>query len=149
MSAPRHLGEIPGLRVFKRTIRPFHAALALSTGTLGLIQFADTTLLSLTTEGDIIGVAALLSSALLTWGWWRRSNRSAEVGLALAAGVWAHRAALVLTTGSSLVGGPVFSAMFSLAWVVGAIGAWAMERYERVWSVHAVDAEEVGREPGT
>ena len=53
--------ELPFL-VFRRVAKPFHLAIALATGTLAYVDlFQNSTSLSVTLWGDIVGVVALIS----------------------------------------------------------------------------------------
>jgi len=122
------LAEIPGVRFAGRPIRPFHLALALSCGFLSALEYVNSTPLSTTGFGDVLGVVAVLAAVLLTVGWWGRSDRAAEWGLLLAAGVWAQRAAAVLLTDTVTFGTVELTAGLSASWAVGAAGAYWLER---------------------
>lgn len=129
----RHLGEVPGWHLFGRPVRPFHAALALASGCLAALEILAVTPLGRSAWGVLLEVAAIGSAVLLTWGWWARNDKAAEWGLSLVAAVWAARSTLVLLTGTSTFGTVWLTAGLSLAWVVGAAGAWVLERADHDW----------------
>ena len=81
--------------------------------------------------GNIVGVIALLSCVFLTAGWWFRNEWFAEWGLLLAVGCWSTRAMFsILHDSETTLAGP----LLSVAWAVGAGGAYILERYDHVVS---------------
>ena len=78
--------------------------------------------------GTILGIVALISAVLLTLGWWLRDDGIAEVGLFVAAFVWLDR---MFYYGLTSPTAPGFG--LSLAWSVGACGAWLLEMYDHRW----------------
>lgn len=118
---------------FGRPVRPFHLAVTIATAVIAV---------SLTGSGQdvgwpdgaesiILGVAAAGSAASLTVGWWFRSDWFAEWGLLLAVGVWISRAVYVLiSSDTGILNNPVLSSLLSVAWAVGAGGAYLLERLD-------------------
>lgn len=74
--------------------------------------------------GDATGLLAFMAGLLLLAGWWRGSQRLAEIGLLIGAGVWIARAALVLMLGYNE--DPV-AFWLSLCWATAAGGAFLLE----------------------
>jgi hypothetical protein len=88
-------------------------------------------------QNQITAVVMLTSAVLLTVGWWWRNEWCAEWGLLLATGAWVSRAVYISLAGTGFLGytdAPlqvsVVSAIVSLAWAVGAAGAYLLERYD-------------------
>jgi hypothetical protein len=114
-----------------RRVRPFHLAVTIATAVVAW---------TLHTPGSwapddpaqILTYAAAVSATALTVGWWFRSDRAAAFGLLLATGVWASRAVYAaLTTGTGVfAGNPWASVALSVAWTIGAGGAYLLERAE-------------------
>lgn len=116
-----------------RPVRPFHLAVTIATGVVGYTNTFDPTSAMIGPQGVgfYLGVVALLCSTLLCVGWWGRNDWCAEWGLLLAAGVWMTRMAYIaLTEGSSIYGTEVAAILLSLAWAVGAGGAYMLERID-------------------
>lgn len=129
---PRKGYELEGL-FLDRPIRPFHFAVMLATSTIAVLLWIP----SETIDGwegpgsHVLAVAATNSALLLFVGWWFRNEWAAEWGLLLAVGVWVARAFYVLSTGGeSGVIVPWASATLSIAWAIGAGGAYLLERYD-------------------
>jgi hypothetical protein len=113
-----------------RTVRPFHFAVTISTGVIAASNLTRETVTFLGhIPSNLIGGFALVAATLLTLGWWFRNDWAAEWGLLIATGVWATRAAYIgLTNESMYVFGTTASVVLSLAWAVGAGGAYLLER---------------------
>lgn len=134
--------ELEGL-FFGRPIRPFHLAVMIATASIGAVSIWLAKDPGKASEWFAHGLGAtmIVSSVLLFVGWWWRSEWCAEWGLLLATGTWVTRTAYILTSGTGFLGYTntpntltVASAFASLAWAVGAGGAYLLERYD-----HAVD----------
>lgn len=113
-----------------RRIRPFHLAVTIATAVVAW-TLLDTPNLPLFDHSvtRIIGLAAATAALLLTYGWWFRSDRAASGGLLLATGVWASRAAYAAIAGEGILIVNQWPSFFlSLAWTIGAGGAYQMER---------------------
>jgi hypothetical protein len=109
-----------------RPIRPFHLAITISTATVGIANlFFDGIVLTGDT-GNFVGVVACISAILLVFGWWFNNDWAAEWGLLLSAGCWGSRAMFALLTAEN----PIASSLLSFAWIVGASGAYILERYD-------------------
>jgi len=123
---------------FGRPVRPFHLAVAIATFVVALSNLTvhnqnETFLLH--TSSLALGFIALLSSLFLIIGWWFRNEWFAEWGLLLAVGVWISRAVYIgLTDDGLLILGTAAAVILSLAWAVGAGGAYVLERYDHVIS---------------
>jgi hypothetical protein len=120
---------------FGRPVRPFHLAITIATSIVALSNLTainDETFL-LHASSIILGLFALLASISLTVGWWYRSDWFAEWGLLLAVGVWTSRAVYIgLTNDGLFVLGTTAAVVLSLAWSIGAGGAYLLERYDHV-----------------
>ena len=129
--------ELPWV-IFGRRIRPFSFVLMLATLIIG-IEF------NVTQTGPGSGIAAYLSGGfsfltvfLLALGWWLKNDDVHDWGLLIAAGVWGARSTLfILDTDFKDVG-----TYLSLCWMVGALGAYALERYDHKWRYHLVARDE-------
>lgn len=121
--------ELPYRILGGRTLRPFSLALFIATIVV-VYQY------EILEEGpgshtfDVLETMfASSAAALLFFGWVLKSEAVHEWGLLLAAGVWAGRLALyLLEQGPSAIG-----VYLSLAWFIGAIGAWTLEAYDHRW----------------
>lgn len=126
-----------------RPIRPFHLAVAMSTGVVGFSLISQShpnkELYGCYCDdaGHLLGWIGILASFLLFLGWfvkpeWKPNQEwFAEWGLLLAVGVWVSRSVYVLISDSSgLLKNPILSSILSLAWAIGAGGAYLLERYD-------------------
>lgn len=126
--------------VLGRKIRPFSLALFIST-TVVVYQY------EILEQGpgnqglDVFEtVFATTAVVCLFFGWLLRNDDLHEWGLVLAAGVWSMRMSLYfLEQGPGAMG-----AWLSMAWVIAAVGAWALEAYDHRWRVHIQKAGEGG-----
>lgn len=123
--------ELEGL-FFGRPIRPFHLAITIATAVVG---GSNLTRESVTLLGhvpsNLIGAAAVMSAVLLTFGWWRTNESAAEWGLLIAVGVWIARGVYIATTEDGLfIVGSSAAVALSVAWAIGACGAYLLERYD-------------------
>lgn len=114
--------ELPW-RIMGRVARPFHLAVALAT-----FVVAAQYLLLVPPGGESIwthatGAVAAFATFILAASWWVKSDRMAEWGLLLSAGVWVARGVLWGT----VLGWSEPSVWFALAWVIGAAGAYVLE----------------------
>lgn len=119
---------------FGRPIRPFHLAVTIATAVIAMSNLTDSpeTFL-LHTSSNVLGAVALTSAILLTVGWWYTNDWAAEWGLLTAVGVWVSRAVYIAITDDGLfVIGTLAAVVLSLAWAVGAGGAYLLERYDHV-----------------
>jgi hypothetical protein len=119
-----------------RPIRPFHFAIAISTAVIAWLCFmVENDTWSVTAAGHVLGTSAVISTSFLTIGWWRTSDWFAEWGLLTAAGVWSTRAFYIFLTGETVINmNKTASILLSVAWVIGALGAYVLERYDHVES---------------
>ena len=132
---------------FGRPIRPFHLAVMIATVVIGYQLLVTSkhdnpeAFCACGTASHVLGSLSLIASLFLFLGWfvkpeWRRKNFSplwfAEWGLLLAVGVWLTRAVYVLISDdeSGLLRNPYASALLSIAWAIGAGGAYLLERYD-------------------
>ena len=85
--------------------------------------------------GDVTGVAALVAAGMLMFGWAANSQRWAEIGLLIGAGVWVARASVVALVG---YGTDPVAFWLSLCWAVSAGGAFMLEsmdwRVDGIWT---------------
>lgn len=109
-----------------RPVRPFHLAIAISTGTIALTNLFFSGIILSGTLGDVVGVTAAISCALLFIGWWGDNDWCAEWGLLLASGAWASRATFAILVNKDEWNG----ILLSFAWLIGASGAYMLERYD-------------------
>jgi hypothetical protein len=124
--------------ILGRRLRPFSFAIMTSTFVIG-IEF------HLTDTGPGVGLSehfaggfAFMASAMLALGWAIRNDDIHDWGLLLAAGVWGARSTLFfLDQNYDNVG-----AYLSLCWVVGILGAYALERYDHKWRYHLARGDE-------
>lgn len=119
-----------GVHVFGRPVRPFHLAVMTATGAVAVanVFFGGVVL-----TGDasvFVGWIATASCVLLFAAWVTRRDTLAEWGLLLAVFVWASRAMFAVIIGSGW-----FAVTVSLAWVIGAAGAYLLERADHVWGI--------------
>ena len=131
--------ELEGL-FFGRPIRPFHLAVMISTTVIAYnfiirLNNFDTPYWfnSASISVLLFGLIAFTASAFLFIGWWFQREWFAEWGLLLATGIWLTRMIYVVVfndTGTTI--GSWSSAFLSLAWSVGAGGAYLLERYDHV-----------------
>lgn len=133
---------------FGRPIRPFHFAVMISTGTIGVFvlarQYVDINSFGYQNcwcdwPGILLSIAAIVSASMLFLGWWIKPRWSwnqswfSEWGLLLAIGVWLSRSVYVLISDSAgILNHPAASALLSLAWAIGAAGSYFLERYDHV-----------------
>lgn len=118
---------------FNRPIRPFHLAITISTLALAISN--------LDAQGPVltgkfalwVGFWSLITSLFLFVGWFKTNEWFAEWGLLLAIGVWTTRATFaIITFGSTPREHPWFAVGISIAWAVGAGGAYLLERYDHI-----------------
>lgn len=112
-----------------RPVRPFHLAVCISTGAVFITNLDG---LGTVLEGAVaylVGAVAGVSALLLFLGWWFEKDVLAEWGLLLAAGTWSSRAMFAYLTHAGW-----FATTVSIAWVIGATGAYLLERYDHVIS---------------
>lgn len=115
-----------------RPVRPFHLAVTIATAVVAATFLSDGSMEWWNhTATHLIGALAFTSSVLLTVGWWLRNEWAAEWGLLLSTGVWLSRAVYALLAGEGLIiNNPAASFFLSLAWAVGAGGAYLLERID-------------------
>lgn len=112
-------------RAFDRVIRPFSLAVSLATFvlTMGIVTREPTLSVALTGVAALgVAAAGASSTALLWWGWWRRSVDAMTQGLLVSVGVWSAAGASILLGGTSWVWGGI-----SLCISIGSAGAWLLE----------------------
>lgn len=126
---------------FGRPVRPFHLAVTLSTLIIAISNLTsrlthdEKTFLG-HTSSMVLGAFALTAVVMLTIGWWYDQDFSAEWGLLIATGVWMSRAVYIaLTNESTYVLGTTAAVVLSLAWAIGAGGAYILERYDHVMNM--------------
>lgn len=133
--------ELRGL-FLGRPVRPFHLAVALATGAVGVLTWHGATSVDQSSVYDFqshaTAVVMMLSACLLTVGWWWRNEWCAEWGLLLATGAWVSRAVYISIAGTGFLGyveAPAFvsvvAAIVSAALAIGSGGAYLLERYDR------------------
>ena len=115
-----------------RPVRPFHLAVTIATAVIAWTLLTTTPLQVWPhTAVHAVGALAGVGAVSLLVGWWWRSERFAEWGLLLATGVWASRAVYAALSGEGLLIVDQWpSVLLSLAWAVGAGGAYLLERYD-------------------
>jgi hypothetical protein len=115
-----------------RPVRPFHLAVTIATGVIAWTLLTDGKMdWVYHSAAHLIGLTAAVSSIFLTIGWWFRKEWFAEWGLLLATGVWASRAVYAAFAGQGLlVINQWASMLLSIAWAIGAGGAYLLERYD-------------------
>ena len=123
--------ELKGL-FLGRPIRPFHLAVTIATAVVAYTLFETGEMhWFYHSATHLLGLFALLSSIFLFIGWWWRNEWAAEWGLVLATGVWSSRAVYAMLAGEGLlVVNQWASVLLSLAWAIGAGGAYLLERYD-------------------
>jgi hypothetical protein len=115
-----------------RKIRPF--SLALLIATIVVVYQYEVIEQGPGPHGFDVAETMFASAAAtcLLFGWVLKSDDLHEWGLVLAAGVWSMRMSLyALGVGLGSIG-----VWLSLAWVVGAVGAWMLESYDHRWRFH-------------
>jgi hypothetical protein len=69
LTATRHSAQLTTIQVFRRPVRPFHLALTLACVNIAWLNLSlDSTPLSETRQGDLVGLAALVGAGLLAYG---------------------------------------------------------------------------------
>lgn len=117
-------GDLDRVTFLHRPVKPFALALALSQAVLVGFNLRDADVLDGSLWGNVVMTAAAISFAALAAGWWFRSQRMEEAGLALAAGTWVTRSVTILLVDSiTLIG-----FWLSLCWSIAAVGAFLLER---------------------
>ena len=121
---------------FGRPIRPFHLAVMIATSVVGVTNLqSDEETVLLHASSKILALFALTSAIFLIVGWWFSKETVAEWGLLLAVGVWVTRAVYIgITNDGLLVLGTTAAVLLSLAWAIGAGGAYILERYDHIIS---------------
>jgi hypothetical protein len=124
--------------VLGRRLRPFSFVLMAATFIVGF-EF------HLTESGPGSGLSehfaggfAFMASAMLLLGWALRNDDIHDWGLLVAAGVWGARSTLFLLDSNWRDVG----AYLSVCWMVGALGAYGLERYDHKWRYHLVRGDE-------
>lgn len=117
--------ELPWL-VWGRKVRPYAFAVSLAAGVQGLILATGK---SVWGAGDawswVMAGLALVSVAMLWWGWWGRDEGAMRHGLILTSCLFAGRAAYIATTAGSVTGW--LAAGLLACWAVASAGAWLLE----------------------
>ena len=131
--------------LFGRPIRPSHFAVMLATGVISWQLLTSDhvnvgSFCACASASHILGAVSGIASTCLFLGWfikpaWKRKTLNAvwfsEWGLLLASGVWLTRAVYVaLSDSGGLLRNPYASMLLSLAWAIGASGAYLLERYD-------------------
>jgi len=120
-------GDLSKVQLFGRPIKPLAFAIMLSGATIFYFNIVISTgILVDTFLGDVVGVAAGVSCALLFIGWWVRSQRLAEMGLVLGAGTWVSRAFVALF----IEGWSFYGVYLSVAWAIACVGAYLLETFD-------------------
>jgi hypothetical protein len=123
--------ELRGL-FLGRPIRPFHFAVTIAT-TVIAVALLETGTMDWFPHSvvHVVGAFSLMASVFLSYGWWFRNDTAAEWGLLIACGVWVSRAFYALIGGEGLLIANQWTSFFlSIAWAVGAGGAYLLERYD-------------------
>jgi hypothetical protein len=129
--------ELPW-KILGRRIRPFSFVLMMATIRVG-IEF------NVTQSGPGSGLSsnfsggfAFIAASLLFTGWLIQSDDTHDWGLLIAGGAWGARSALFILEGKWDDPG----AFLGLCWMTGALGAYALERYDHKWRWHLADGGE-------
>lgn len=115
-------------RLLSRAVRPFSVAIMIATATVGY-QYLVFDRWAEGPWSNAVGAFAFAAAFILFIGWLVRSERIHETGLLLCAAVWAGQVAS--TAMAEGLDSP--SVWFAFAWMVGAMGAWALESYDHRW----------------
>jgi hypothetical protein len=123
--------ELPWV-VYGRRLRPFSFAIMLSTIVVGVQYVGLGEGPGSVLADGFTGGFAFIGAALLLLGWATMNDDVHDWGLLLCGGVWAGRATLyMLEDGPDAIG-----FWLSMCWVVGIMGAYALERYDHKWRYH-------------
>lgn len=110
--------------LMKRTIRPYALAVSVASFVVFWSMITESGV-GRTLEGPwgkAIGVAALVSTLFLWFGWWGQWRFAMDQGLLLATAVWGAVAAITLMEGGAWVSG-----WLAFAWMIASGGAWLLE----------------------
>jgi len=120
-------GDLGRMTFLGRPIKPLAFAIMMSVATIFWFNVvANTDVLYDSLAGDIVGVTAGASTAMLMGAWWFRSQRFVEYGLLLAAGVWISR----LLTVIFIQGLDFYGVYLSFAWTIATVSAYLLETWD-------------------
>lgn len=120
-------GDLGGITLLGRPVKPLALAIAISTGTVfwfNLVLNSDILVASL--AGDVVGIVGGVSCVLLFAAWWRSSQTLLELGLLLASGTWVAR----LFTVIFLQGFGFYGVYLSIAWTLACVSAYLLETWD-------------------
>jgi hypothetical protein len=82
--------------------------------------------------GFTLGFVSFVGASFLLIGWIFQKYWFSEWGLLISAGAWTENAVYVALRGDTVTAlTPAAAVFISLAWVIGALGAYVLERYDR------------------
>lgn len=117
-----HRGDIPGVRLLGRPLKPVALGLTLTMIIVAQSNFRGADRGTQYPLSMVLAVAAAVAAVTLAVGWISRRQRIAELGLLLVVGVYTARAAFI-----QMVSPFDQAVWFSLATVVIAAGAYVLE----------------------
>jgi uncharacterized membrane protein YhaH (DUF805 family) len=130
--------ELPW-HIFGRRIRPFSFALMLATLAVGVQFFIQDGAPGDRLHQYFMSALSLVGVALLFSGWALLTDPLHDWGLLIVSGVWMGRTALyVMEDDWEQIG-----LYLSACWVIAAVGAWFIERYDHRWQ-HIVQSRRAG-----
>jgi hypothetical protein len=112
-----------------RRIRPFSFALMLATLAVGVQFHIQDNAPGEQLHQNIMAVLSMLGVGLLFSGWAALKDTLHDYGLLIVSGVWMARTALYVMQGDWEEIGLYLSG----CWVIAAVGAWFIERYDHRW----------------
>jgi hypothetical protein len=124
--------ELKGL-FWGRPVRPFHFAIMMATYVISAVGMLIETQSELVRNaGFTLGFVSFVGASFLLIGWIFQKYWFSEWGLLISAGAWTENAVYVALRGDTVTAlTPAAAVFISLAWVIGALGAYVLERYDR------------------
>ena len=123
---PMTKGDLDGLLVFGRPVKPLALGMTVLMVALTVQNVFHVGAFGDLILGDVVAALSSVAAVTLFLGWWRSSQRMAELGLLLAATVYVTRSAFLL-----FIGEPATEGIYlGLGAAVMAGGAYLLERWD-------------------
>ena len=114
------------VRFLGRKIKPYAFAVSLTMFVLAYMMFGHLAVGESFRgwQGNVAGVAAVVSAVWLSFGWWWQKQSFLEWGLLLACGGW-----MVVSSVLAFEFGVFYhNTLLAFCWAVASVGSWVLER---------------------